>query len=210
MISSSQVQANKEKIKSIIGSIDRPGIDELLEYLESSDFFIAPASTKYHEPYDGGLAHHSLKVFEIADTLFMVVHGREEYEKAVDSIKLTAICHDMCKINIYKKGQLWRKDSKGKWESYTGYIFADENPLATHGPKSTILLSRFVKLKDEEAMAISWHSGSFGLGTNDMNSLMKANEKHPLVLMIHMADMLSACDFEDDKIEKFVLRNQAV
>ena len=55
---------NKERFIEIFTSqIHRPGAAELLEWLESTDFFEAPASTHYHGSYPGGLVEHSLNVY---------------------------------------------------------------------------------------------------------------------------------------------------
>ena len=92
-------------------SVDRPGIDALIEFLDISDYFTAPASTKYHGAYEGGLAEHSVNVLDCMLTLdetFNKVYGMPKDDEG--SIILVSLLHDLCKTNTYHTKELWRKD----------------------------------------------------------------------------------------------------
>lgn len=193
-ISAEKIENNKKEILDLLSTVSRPGIENLVKFLNNTDFFTAPASTRYHESYVGGLADHSLKVFHVLDKLMKHMHP-ETYNDLMQSMILTAICHDLCKINCYSVEQRNRKVN-GKWEQYNAFAYNDTTPLATHGPKSVIILQKFIPLLAHEVMAISWHSGSFGLSSNDSSSMMTACKQHPLVLMLHMADMMSVSGYK--------------
>ena len=90
----------KEEFLELLKEVKREGIEELIKFLETSDFFKAPASTRYHGNYEGGLVEHSLKVYEIlkhkVQNCIMPINISEE------SIKIIALLHDICKTNFYK------------------------------------------------------------------------------------------------------------
>jgi len=178
----------KERIKELLIETHRFGMPELVHYLEhESDFFTAPASTKHHGAHVGGLAEHSLNVYYVLDRL-----NRELNEYCLDHhIVTVALLHDLCKANYYALEPRWRKDDRGKWESYDAWTVKDDLPLG-HGEKSLHLISRFVKLDDVEALAIRWHMGAWTAGaTTDYSTsraLNAAIEEHSLVPLLQMAD----------------------
>lgn len=145
---------NKERFLDLCKQVKREGFDELLNWLENkTDFFIAPASTKFHGNYAGGLLEHSLNVYDELVALMDV------YKLDVKSETLTIITlfHDLCKANFYKKGFRNVKDDDGKWIQKEVYEVDDQHPFGYHADKSIILLQRFVKLTDEEIYAIRAH-----------------------------------------------------
>ena len=170
--------------------ITREGSDKLLDFLEhKSDFFTAPASTRYHNAYEGGLLRHSLNVYEC------LVHYLER-ERVKDTYKLNvsdetaaivALLHDVCKVNFYTVSYRNAKDEKtGQWEKVPYYTINDTLPYG-HGEKSVYMVSGFMRLSREEAMAIRWHMGFSGI--EDKNTIGRALEKYPLAFALSVADM---------------------
>lgn len=165
---------DKELFKGIIReNVKREGAEELLEWLESTDFFEAPASTKYHGVCPGGLLAHSLRVFYFLTLL---------PEAAENSMETKAICgllHDLCKVGFYR----W---TGRKWE------IRDELPMG-HGEKSVYLIQKHMKLTDEEALAIRWHMGEYDDAfRGGSRALDQALDMCPLVCALHRADMWAA------------------
>ena len=142
--------------------ITRNGADELLEWLKRTDFFTAPASTKYHCACEGGLVMHSVSVF---NTMM-----EKHYDEETDNIESFAICgllHDLCKAQFYKvSSRNVKNEQTGAWEKVPYYAIDDQFPYG-HGEKSVFLIERKMHLKIDEAMAIRW-SGSWG-GRNCTN-----------------------------------------
>lgn len=175
----------KENIVSLLSSIQRSGIDKVIKYLEENDFFVAPASTKYHGNYEGGLAEHSLNVYEL------LKEKNRQYDLGLseETIIISSILHDICKVNLYHKCTKNRKNEKTqKWESYEGYGFEDDFPVG-HGEKSVIRLQQFIKLTRDEILMIRWHMGSNDENWSNTNSLNKSFEMCKGALALHTADM---------------------
>lgn len=175
-----------EQFVDLLRSTGRSGIEELILYLqEETDFFTAPASTKYHGAYEGGLLQHSMNVYEV---LRYDPDGNFSFS---DSIIIVSLLHDICKANCYHTEKRNVKEN-GVWVEKQVYVFDDEFPLG-HGEKSLYLASKFIELSDEEAAAIRWHMGAFDNafrgGDRGLNA---AYEKYPLAVMLHMADMRAA------------------
>jgi len=164
--------------------IKRDGADKLLAYLEKTDFFKAPASTRFHEPYDGGLVEHSVKVFYQLIDDKDVNTGSGAYSE--ETIAIVALLHDLCKVNYYTT-EMRNKKIDGKWQQVPFYTVDDKLPLG-HGEKSLMLVSSMMQLTRDEMMAIRWHMGAY-VGQQDWNTLSKAYEMHPLSLLLHVADM---------------------
>ena len=137
--------------------VTRPGSEKLLDWLDTkTDFFTAPASTRFHGAYDGGLCAHSLNVYRVLRSSFF-----EPDTDTEETYAIVALLHDLCKANFYKKGtRNVKNDETGKWEKVPSYSVEDMFPYG-HGEKSVFLIERFMKLKVEEAVAIRWHMGGF-------------------------------------------------
>lgn len=170
---------------------NRAGMVGLLEHLDQgTDFFKAPASTRHHCSHAGGLAEHSLNVY---NTL-MRLDGLLAPDHPHDQIIITALLHDVCKTNYYVAEQARRKDDRGKWESYIRWGVKDDLPLG-HGEKSLYIISKFIELSDAEAAAIRWHMGAWTSGVTTDYTLSKsynaAAEKYPLVTLLAAADNLA-------------------
>lgn len=184
--------SNKEVFIGLVReNIKRDGVEDLLNLIEKTDFFIAPASTKYHNSYAGGLVDHSLNVLT---ALVKFAPKEIPYE----SLVLVALFHDICKLGYYvidyKNQKVYKKngtksDEKGRfdWETIAYYTVDDKLPLG-HGEKSVFMILDKMKLTVEETMAIRWHMGGYESKEN-YQSISKAYEEYPLALYLHLADM---------------------
>jgi len=185
----------KDKITTLLKSTNREGMDKLIEWLEKSDYFSAPASTKFHGNYEGGLAEHSYNVY----TLLKEKVERFNLDLKEDTIINAALLHDACKINIYKRKEKFRKDKDDKWEKYFPFVIEDTLPLG-HGEKSVMLLQAFIKLNREEIFLIRYHMGGF-LSEEEKRNLNKAVDLIPAIVAIHTADY-EASTFLEKKVEE--------
>lgn len=168
--------------------INRDGIDKLLQWLESSDFYQAPASTKYHGNYAGGLLEHSINVYnnlnKLVDIYYPNVFPKE-------TLAIISLFHDLCKVNFYKPSTRNVKGEDGKWFAKPTFEVDEKVPLG-HGEKSCILLQSFITLTLDELLAIRWHMGGFDSATKGGEyGMSKASEITPLVTLLQMADMVS-------------------
>ena len=171
-------------------NIHREGSDALLDYLENkSDFFTCPASARFHGAYAGGLCDHSLNVYHcLADYL-----GRERVQELYgieippESAAIAALLHDLCKVGCYKAGSRNVKNEQtGQWEKVPTFFYEDPLPYG-HGEKSVYIISGFMKLTRQEAMAIRWHMGFSG--EEDKRLVGQALEQYPLAFALSVADM---------------------
>ena len=163
--------------------IKRDGIEPLLDMLRKTDFYTAPASTRYHDAEEGGLVAHSLRVcYELGKEL----KGNDKYSDETKAI--VSLFHDLCKIGYYDV-EMRNKKIDGKWEQVPFYIVNDQYPFG-HGEKSVDLLRDFLELTEEEKVAIRFHMGAYE-GQQIWNTLSKAYEMYPLALHLHIADMKS-------------------
>lgn len=165
-------------------NVNRQGSKELLDWMLKTDFFTAPASTRYHCSCPEGLVMHSLSVFNT-----MVEKHFEEGKDSLESFTICALLHDLCKAEFYKTStRNVKNDETGKWEKVPYYAIEDKFPYG-HGEKSVFLIERFMRLKPAEAIAIRWHMGGF----DDPNGyyLSHTYEKYPLAVKLHLADLES-------------------
>ena len=173
----------KDQIIELLKSTNREGMDKLIEFLESSDFFTAPASTRFHGNIEGGLAKHSFKVYEILKEKIRV-SGMAIPD---DTIIISALLHDICKTNFYKIDYRNAKNSLGVWEKVPYYTIEDTIPYG-HGEKSVMMLMEYIKLTNDEKYAIRWHMG-FSEPKEVYGTLGQAFTKYPFALMLHEADL---------------------
>lgn len=172
--------------------IKRDGADKLLEYIISSDFFVAPASAKYHSAYEGGLLDHSLNVYDCLCAYLDrdVAKAKYKLNYTDETIAIVALLHDLCKTNVYKVSKRNVKNKEtGKWEEVDYFEFDDKLPYG-HGEKSVYMISPFMRLTREEAFAIRYHMGFSGASTSiETNNVSKAFEMFPLAFALSTADM---------------------
>lgn len=172
-------------------NIERDGSEKLLEWLERSDFFTAPASTKLHSSYEGGLCEHSVKVYKRFVRLLEMEYGKDWQEKvSPESVTIIALLHDVCKVGYYVT-EMRNVKENGEWVQKPFYKIDDSLPYG-HGEKSVYIISGFMKLTREEAMAINWHMGGFDSRVQGGSySIGTAFYKFPLALLFHIADLMS-------------------
>ncbi len=181
-------------------NITRDGADKLLEYLTSSksDFFTAPASTRYHGAYESGLVEHSLNVYRCLSDYLARERVKETYKlnPSAETIALTSLLHDICKVNFYKTDFRNAKNEQGVWEKVPYYTIDDRLPYG-HGEKSVYIISGYMRLTREEAFAIRYHMGFSG--NDDPNSVGKSFEMFPLAFALSVADMEATYFLEGKK-----------
>lgn len=191
----------KEEFVSIFkNNIKREGADKLLEWLEKTDFFIAPASTKFHSNVEGGLCQHSVKVYKRYLSLIKNEFG-DEYQNIIsdESIAIIALLHDICKVGTYKT-DFRNVKVDGVWTQQPYFSVQDDLPYG-HGEKSVYMICGFMKLTREEAMAINWHMGGFDARVKGGSyALSDAYYKFPTAFLFSIADMMST--YLDEKVIK--------
>jgi hypothetical protein len=180
------LQIYREKIK-------REGADRLLDFLLNSDFFTAPASTRYHGAYEGGLVEHSLNVYDCLVDILARPRMKEVYgvEYSDESIAIAALLHDLCKVNFYKTSFRNVKDETGKWVSAPYFTIEDSLPYG-HGEKSVYMISGYMRLTRDEAFAIRYHMGFSDATDAGKNNVGRALEMFPLAFATCCADMEAA------------------
>lgn len=164
--------------------IKREGIKDLMAWLESTDFFTAPASTRHHGDFEGGLALHSLNVYKQLLCVAELYDPTKVY--STETLAIVALFHDLCKVGCYKTEMRWRKDERNQWEQYATYKFREDFPFGGHGSKSMFLVQHFMKLEPEEAAAINCHMGSW-----DMSNYGRPEDvfqTNKLAWLLHVAD----------------------
>ena len=194
----------KETFISYINSIEREGFrkDELLRKLENSDFFTAPASTRFHNCIEGGLLDHSLNVYY---NLRSLVERKGLSDKISDeSMLIVGLLHDMAKINFYKvyyKNEKvyhdagTKRDEGGRydWVAKKAYTVIDDEErflFGNHEQTSEYMIRTFVPLTYAESVAILHHHGGMGADCAKDN-ISAIYNRYPLAALLHIADMIS-------------------
>ncbi len=169
--------------------VTRAGAEELKKYLLSSDFFTAPASSRFHSAFEGGLCDHSVRTYYRLLNNVKLEYG-ENFNSVIsnESIAITALLHDLCKIDFYKIDYRNVKEN-GEWVKKPYYTKEELMPYG-HGEKSVYIINGFIKLTREEAMAINWHMGGFDYRTKGGDqSISDAYSKFPLAILLHVSDL---------------------
>lgn len=184
------MQDKKEEFLAIFDEqIHRLGAADLKNYLLRSDFFTAPASTRYHCAYEGGLCEHSINVYRRLLANVKMQFG-EEWESKVshESVAVCGLLHDLCKIDFYKLDYRNVKEN-GEWQRKPYFTREEALPFG-HGEKSVYIAGSFIKLTREEAMAINWHMGGFDARVRGGDySVSDAYRMFPLAVLLHAADL---------------------
>jgi len=194
------LEQNKKLYLDLVSQINRPGIDKLIEYLTESDFFTAPASTKFHLNTKGGLCQHSLNVYNNLIDLINI-YGKDnrnlvEFDK--ESIIIVALFHDLAKVNFYeeyiKNEKQYFENGKYDWVAVPAYRLRDnftrENVFHSHEVNSYMVVNRYIKLTEEEAVAIMNHHAVFDNG-NARLDISEVYNRYPLATLLHTADTLA-------------------
>ncbi len=194
------MSGKSEFIELYRDNIHREGADALLDYLENkSDFFTCPASARYHSAYAGGLCEHSLNVYHCLLDYLARERVQELYglEVSEESAAIAALLHDVCKVGCYRPGtRNVKNEATGQWEKVPTFFYEDPLPYG-HGEKSVYIISGFMKLTRQEAMAIRWHMGFSG--SEDSRLVGQALQQFPLALALSVADMEATYFLEGDE-----------
>ncbi len=182
-----------EFVRIVTNNVHREGISDLMSWLENTDFYTAPASTRYHGSFEGGLVQHSLNVYSQLKKLCKWY----KCEASEESIVIVSLFHDLCKIGCYKTQMRWRKDKNDRWEQYPTYGYKEDFAYGGHGSKSVFLVQSFIKLTPEEASAINCHMGQWDATT--YSNPTTVYERNLLAWLLHVAD--EAADFLMEKEE---------
>ncbi len=175
----------KEEFAQIFAAnVTRPGAQALLDWLETTDFYTAPASTRFHGACENGLVMHSLNVYHVLHDKYFTP------EDNLESFTIVSLLHDLCKANYYKAGfRNVKNEATGQWEKVPTYNVQDAFPFG-HGEKSVYLVERFIRLKPTEAIAIRWHMGGFDDAVRGGSyAISNAYDEYPLAVKLHLADL---------------------
>ncbi len=191
IMSKEELEEQKEMILDLLRSTERDGIDKLADYLsDSTDFFTAPASTRFHNNFSGGLAQHCLNVYENFKSLLEI----KGVEMSEDSIIICALLHDLCKCNTYIVETRNRKNEQGQWEKYN--IWATNKDVdipLPHSSRSIAIIRKFIKLSIKEELTIFYHMGPYGGEDYEYRNMLKAaNEKYPQTVLFYVADTIAS------------------
>lgn len=219
MLNQKERDSNTVQFYNLLRSTKREGIEDLIKYLESTDFEVAPASTKYHGAFEGGLCAHSLMVFEILTKMlndyiefknleFPNELG-ESHDEMMNSAIIVALLHDISKVNHYEKtfnnkkiyspdGSKWDENGRFDWKSVPGYKMRDEEEqfvIGNHEETSEFIIRQFIPLRISESAAIMHHHGGLGWDSVKPEVMTKVYNKYTLALLLHQADLLAAYKF---------------
>lgn len=190
-----------EYIKIFNDNIKRDGANALLDYIKTTDFFTAPASTRFHGNFAGGLVEHSVKVYNRFLKILECEYGKEWTAKSenMETAAIIALLHDICKVNCYKTEMRNVKDG-GNWIQKPYFAYDDPLPYG-HGEKSVYMISAYMRLTRDEAMAINWHMGPFDArNSKNHDPISTAFKSYPLALLFYVADHMAS--YLDEKTIK--------
>ena len=185
-------QTKQEFLEIFYDNVERDGAEELLNYLDKTDFYSAPASSRFHNNFEGGLCAHSINVYKRLLSLVQHEFGKD-WEKTIsaESVAIIGLLHDVCKVNYYAT-EMRNVKIDGQWEQRPYYKVDDTLPYG-HGEKSVYMISGFMKLTREEAMAINWHMGAFDERARNNTSILKnVFQKYPIAFLTHVADYMAS------------------
>lgn len=196
---------NKERFIELLRSTKREGIEKLIDFLEKTDFFTAPASTRFHSSYEGGLLQHSLNVYDCLAGLGTTTGDVQEFQTAgmrldsipQESIIIVALLHDICKTYFYTT-EIRNRKVNGKWEQYEAFAVDDKIPYG-HGEKSVMMIEEYMKLQPVERYAIRWHMGYTEADTLSFNN---AIDRYPMIWALHSADTQASHFMENNEGNK--------
>ncbi|MBR4589058.1 MAG: hypothetical protein IKO36_00195 [Bacteroidaceae bacterium] len=199
--------SNIAKFEELLSEVKREGINSLLDFIRKSDFYTAPASTRFHLSEQGGLLKHSLHVYECLNAKVDAPIWKDVLKGVSrETILIVSLLHDLCKTYYYttdfKNQKTYdadkvsaassrevKHDAKGDyiWETVPCFTVDNKYPLG-HGSKSVVFILQYMKLSMEEITAITYHMGAY-CDSSQWTELGQAYEKYPLALALHQADM---------------------
>lgn len=196
------LERNKKRYLELLSGVNREGIKELIDYLETTDFFTAPASAKYHSNIKGGLCQHSLNVYDNLETLSQLY----AVDLSEDSIVLVSLLHDLAKVDYYEyyvqnrknycaNGKQYDEHGKFNWVQVGSYKVKDSmerpNVFSEHGVCSYLLANKYVHLKEEEVVAIINHHMDLDKSGYVRTDISEIYNRYPLASLLHIADTLA-------------------
>lgn len=212
MLTKKQHKSLKDEYITLLKSVDRSGIDDLIAYLESTDFFKAPARCEHSCNFPGGLLLHSINTYRAlkekltpgTNTVWTGVALDENITN--DTLIIVSLLHDLGKIGMFEKTQKntrcydeeaikaadrfsVKEDSVGKyiWKVENGYRYINESPFGGAGETAVIIAQRYLRLTNTEIKALRWHAG---YGPEAYTSRVSdAFASTPLALALYTADM---------------------
>lgn len=182
---------SKKEFYELVSSVKREGINDLIEWIERTDFFEAPASTRYHGAVDGGLLNHSVSVCKTA----ININEALNLQQPVESIVIVSLFHDLCKIGCYKRDTKNEKDQNGVWHKVPCFKFDEDFSFGGHGSKSMYLAHNFIKLEPSEAAAINSHMGQYE--STQYSNISSVYSGNTLAWLLHVADEASSYGISD-------------
>lgn len=187
----------KEEFIELLKSTNREGMDKLLAWIEKSDFYKAPASTRFHGSYEGGLLEHSLNVYKVLKQKLTQFPFASILNVNDDTLIIITLLHDICKANYYCVEMRNKKNEDGIWVKEPYYSINDTIPYG-HGEKSVMIITKFIDLTLEEMYCIRWHMG-FTEPKELYNTISTVYERYPLALALHEADLEASYILESRK-----------
>lgn len=185
MLTNEEMEVNYQKYKDLLLSTKREGIEELVKSFDRTDLKTAPASTKYHNDFEGGLVLHCLNVYEEISKMKELI---EKYDIPEDTLILTSLLHDICKINVYIEDTRNVKNKEtGQWEQIPYWSFKDKQPWG-HGEKSIILAQWYIKFRPVEVGMIRNH---MGFARDEIIQVSNLFKECPEAVLLHNADMIA-------------------
>lgn len=197
---------NIARFEQLMAKVNRPGVDKLMNYIKTSDFYVAPASTRFHLSVEGGLLQHSLNVYDrLASKLDDKLIGQELVSSGVseESIIIVALLHDLCKTNFYSVSMRNVKNENGQWEKVPYFTVDDKIPYG-HGEKSAMMVESYIKLSPTERYAIRWHMG-YSEPKEYYNTFNTVLQRYPLALALYEADLEASNLMESEKDNKITV-----
>ena len=183
----------RDRFENLLLATGREGMSDLIKFINDSDFYSAPASSRFHGAHQGGLLEHSLQVNKDMMVIYEAFRERGRLKDGqinLHSIIIASLLHDICKVNFYKQ-DVRNVKNNGVWEQVPYYTIDDKLPLS-HGEKSVMILQQYIELTTDEIYAIRWHMGGFDDSAKSYAGglqLSAALDRCPLLVMLHMADL---------------------
>lgn len=201
------LKQRSELFDNLLRSTNRQGVDKVIDYLKTTDFYICPASTKYHGNFDGGLLLHSLLVYASAEAIYnsLSMISPNIFNKiSKENIIITSLLHDICKVGTYVKANKNVKVN-GVWRTEETYEIQDNFPFG-HGDKSVLMLSVCgLEMETSEMIAIRWHMSNWDLPYGQtQKTFIDARNKYPLLTLLITADDTSSLLIEDIAPSKLI------
>lgn len=180
-----------DKIIKLLRGTGREHIEDLIDFMLSSTYFVDPASSNHHSNFPGGLAVHSYSDMELCYKF------REALKLDIpdDSIIITALTHDFCKIGTYEICSKNIQDDFGRWNKVKYYKNIPNVLNLAHGEISARMVSKIIELSDTEYEAISNHMSNWGYGV-DKYAVGRCYSSNPLALTLALADQYSSFALE--------------